>query len=170
MLRCWKRNQWNICQHIQKLVCSHQKPCTHNWLRLQKNKKYRNQYAYITPMQPWHTCNQRNNYFMLDISWACWYPMKTPPRLSKYRMQSAKNLRLRTYIYGWPKYFTNKLDKIRYIQWRVDNLDKPVKYIEKMRECLLNNAMNWCSLLIRLEPKYINQRNKFKQTTTLTQT
>lgn len=75
-----------------------------------------------------------------------------------------KTLNLRTYIYGWPKYFTDKLDQICYIQWWVDNLDKPVEYIEQMRECLLNDVINRCSLLIRFEPKNIEEWNAFQKT------
>jgi len=56
----------------------------------------------------------------------------------------------RAYINGGPEYFTDKLDKISYFKWWINNLDKPVKYIEKMRKCLVNNAINWYPFLIWL--------------------
>ena len=58
----------------------------------------------------------------------------------------------KTYIYRGPEYFTDKLDQICYFKWWIINLDKPVKYVEKVGKCLLNNAINGGPLLIWLEP------------------
>ena len=63
-----------------------------------------------------------------------------------------RNPQVTTYVYRWPKYFTDKLDQFCNFNWWVGNLDEPVEYIKQRRKCFLNNMMDWYPLIIRLEP------------------
>ena len=56
------------------------------------------------------------------------------------------------YIYGRPEYFANQLDQICYFNWRVRNLNKPAKYVKKIRKCFFHYVINRYSLIVWFEP------------------
>jgi hypothetical protein len=67
---------------------------------------------------------------------------------NKMRPRNCMVREKKTYIYGGPEYFADKLDEIGYFEGWIRNLDKAVKYIEKVRKCLLDNVIRGSPVLV----------------------